>query len=184
ATPSDFRFVIKGSRYITHLKRLASGTESIQKFFTVAESLYRKLVCVLWQLPPMMKCDVSRLHQFVSDLKEAGPPVRHAFEFRHESWYVPEVYALLKSARAIFCIADSPNIPRREVVTSDYVYLRFHGGTKLYGSEYSEDEIEECAQKIRLWVKDKKHVLVYFNNDAHGFAVKNALQLKKMLDVP
>jgi uncharacterized protein YecE (DUF72 family) len=93
------------------------------------------------------------------------------------------VYAALESARAILCIADSPYIPRREVVTSDYVYLRFHGGTKLYGSEYSEDEMREWAQKIKFWIKDKKQVLVYFNNDAHGFAVKNAFQLKKLLDL-
>ncbi len=182
-TPSDFRFVIKGSRYITHIKRLMSGKESIQKFFAVAEPLYGKLVCVLWQLPPTMKCDVQKLSQFITDLKEAGPPVRHAFEFRHETWYVPEVFKLLKSERLILCIPDSPYIPRREVITSDYVYLRFHGGTKLYGSEYSEDEIEEWAQKIKLWIKDKKHVLVFFNNDAHGFAIKNAVQLKKMLDL-
>jgi uncharacterized protein YecE (DUF72 family) len=79
-------------------------------------------------------------------------------------------------------MAHGSSLPFLEGITSDAVYLRLHGGEVLYGSNYSDQELEEWAQKIRSWRNNGKSVFVYFNNDAYGFAVKNALVLKKLLD--
>ncbi len=79
------------------------------------------------------------------------------------------------------CIADSPGFPKAEILTSDFVYLRFHGGKTLYGSEYSEDELKFWAQQAKKWLKKSRMLFAFFNNDAYGFAVKNALRFGELL---
>ena len=180
-TPPEFRFVVKGSRYITHIKRLVSCRDSVRIFFENTGLLDEKLSCVLWQLPPSMKCNLPRLEDFIQALESSGIKTRHSFEFRHSTWFCPEVFRILESCNMNFCIADSPDYPKQEIFTSDFIYLRFHGGTKLYGSEYSDKEMHEWAQKIKAWIKYKKMVFSFFNNDACGFAVRNALKLKEFI---
>ncbi len=212
-TPKDFIFVLKGSRFITHVKKLQRIKNSTKLFFDRANLLKEKLGVILWQLPPSWKKNIKRLESFLEvttrlslrsalapkqsrglcssrgiatlgqqvDLARNDTPIRQVFEFRHESWFCEEVYKLLKKYNVALCLADSPEFPTAEVVTADFVYLRFHGGKILYGSRYSKKEIGAWAQKIKKWTKQGFDVYAYFNNDAFGYAVENAKELKKLL---
>jgi uncharacterized protein YecE (DUF72 family) len=179
-TPKDFIFVLKGSRFITHVKKLHGTKEAVKLFFNRASLLKEKLGVVLWQLPPSWKKNVERLESFLKVVSHYK--VRQVFEFRHESWFCDEVYKLLKKYKVALCIADSPEFPTAEVVTADFIYIRFHGGKILYGSRYSRKEMQEWAKKIKAWTKKGLDVYAYFNNDASGYAVENARELKKLLN--
>jgi len=138
---------------------------------------------MLWQLPPRFKFQKERLEEFgvlLSTLPRSKN-LRHTFEFRDESWLCPEAFQILEEFRFAFCIAHGSGLPLVEAVTSDFIYLRLHGGEVLYGTNYSDKELRQWADKIRDWTGKGKTVFVYFNNDAYGFAIKNALTLKKWL---
>jgi uncharacterized protein YecE (DUF72 family) len=148
-----------------------------------ASSLKQKLGTVLWQLPPRFKFQKERLEHFcvlLSTLPRAKR-FRHAFEFRDESWLCQEAFRTLEEFNFAFCIAHGSGLPFVETVTSDFVYLRLHGGEVLYGSNYSDKELKGWAGKIENWREKEKDIFVYFNNDAYGFAIKNALALKKLV---
>jgi len=107
---------------------------------------------------------------------------RFAFEFRHESWLVEEIYNLLRKYKAGFVIQDSAGRwPAAEVVTSDFVYLRFHGPDVLYSSNYTKNILKEWAEKIEKWLEEGLDVYAYFNNDVSAYAIKNALALKEFI---
>jgi len=133
------------------------------------------------QNPKIKEEILNRFKKFLELLKQY--PIRQAFEFRDESWFCKEIFDLLKKYNYALVIADSPRYPLIEKVTADFVYLRFHGGKILYGSEYSKKELEDWAKKIKKWQKKGLDVYAYFNNDAHAFAVKNAKELKKLVRV-
>jgi uncharacterized protein YecE (DUF72 family) len=137
---------------------------------------------VLWQLPPRFEFQKERLEEFcvlLSTLPHSKLH-RHAFEFRDESWLCDEAFRILEDFRFAFCIAHSSGLPFIEKITSNFIYLRLHGGEVLYGSSYSDKELKRWAENIQGWRKKAKTAFVYFNNDAYGFAVKNALVLKKL----
>lgn len=181
-TPATFRYAVKGSRYITHVKKLKDCAEPLRRFSERADGLAEKLGVVLWQLPPGWHVDLDRLKAFAELLDAvAAPGARHAFEFRQESWFTDEVYELLRRHRFALVIAHSTRWPRAEVTTADFVYLRFHGGEVLYDSDYSAAELAEWAGKARVWLKEGRDVFAYFNNDAHGYAVKNALEFDRLI---
>jgi uncharacterized protein YecE (DUF72 family) len=183
-TPKKFSFAVKGNRFITHIKRLKDCREPLSLFFDHASPLKEKLGAVLWQLPPRFKFHEERLEQFCILLSTLprSKPLRHAFEFRDESWHCQETFRILEEFDFAFCIAHGSGLPLIEKVTSDFIYLRLHGGEVLYGSIYSDKELNRWIRKVEDWRAKRKAVFVYFNNDAYGFAVKNALTLKKMLD--
>ena len=181
-TPKDFKFVIKGSRYITHIKRLKDCRDPLNLFFKNSSPLKEKLICVLWQLPPSLKVDLKRLENFIKIIKKKYTHCRHSFEFRNETWFNKDTYNILKKNDLNLCIADSANLTTHEVITSDFIYLRFHGGKILYGSNYSDKELKMWARKAKKWLRAKKMLLAFFNNDASGFAVKNALKFKELLN--
>jgi len=182
-TPVDFRFVIKGSRFITHIKRLKDCAEPLKVFFDSAGRLKEKLLCVLWQLPPSFKFEIGRLTDFLKILKRDYSNYLHSFEFRNVSWFNEQTYEVLGKDNFNLCIADSPKFPCCERVTSKFIYLRFHGGKVLYGSEYSDEELTLWAEKVRKWFVSQNPLLFsFFNNDAHGFAVKNALRFKELVE--
>jgi uncharacterized protein YecE (DUF72 family) len=180
-TPKEFVFAVKGSRFITHIKRLKDCREPLSLFLDRALPLKEKLGAVLWQLPPRFKFQKERLEEFcvlLSTLPRSKLH-RHAFEFRDESWFCDEAFRILEEFGFAFCIAHGSGLPFIEKITSDFVYLRLHGGEVLYGSNYSDKELKQWAGRMQDWRKKAKIVFVYFNNDAYGFAVKNALSLKK-----
>lgn len=181
-TPPGFRFAIKGSRYITHIKRLKGCAGPLGLFQRNAGGLGNKLSLILWQLHPRMEVNTRRLKSFCRLLEKtaARKRVRHAFEFRHQSWFCEDVYDVLGEHNMALCVAHSPRWPLAEVVTANFVYLRFHGGESLYGSNYNDDELRQWAAKIKRWRAEHRDVYAYFNNDAHGFAVKNAMRLREL----
>ena len=181
-TPDFFRFCPKLSRFITHRKRLVDIDEALQRFFNLFDAMKHKLGPVLIQLPPGLKFDKLLIHDFLTRLHKLYSDYRFAVEVRNSSWLNDDFFDLLSINRIAFVMADSGNrFPYCETITTDSVYLRFHGPEKLYASEYSEDELFEYAKKIVDWLKSDKEVWIFFNNDFHGYAVKNAEQLETII---
>jgi uncharacterized protein YecE (DUF72 family) len=145
--------------------------------------LKEKLDIVLWQLPENLKADTGLLDEFCRMIgATAGlAKVRHAFEFRNESWFSDGIYSILAGYGYAFCIGHSGVWPCVELATADYMYFRFHGGQALYSSSYSNDELAYWAGRINGYLDDGKDVYTYFNNDAYGYAVQNALKLKELV---
>jgi uncharacterized protein YecE (DUF72 family) len=177
-TPDGFCFAVKGSRYLTHVRRLRGPSEGIARFESRIQPLRRaeKLGPVLWQLPGNFKRDDDRLERFLSRLA----PGRHAFEFRHPSWFVEDVYAQLREHDVALVVADrGPGAAPEWIETADWAYLRFHHGRGRRGN-YSRRELGEWAKRLDGAAGD---VYAYFNNDWEGFAVENARTLASLLDL-
>jgi uncharacterized protein YecE (DUF72 family) len=179
-TPPDFVFAIKASRYLTHIKRLTDLRGGLTRYYERIEPLARspKLGPVLWQLPPTFKRDDDRLASALDQL----PPGRHAFEFRHASWFVEPVYGLLRAHGAALVIGDRPEVKefQAQVFTADWTFVRFHYGSRGRRGNYSESELEEWARRFEEWNREVE-IFAYFNNDWEVFAVRNALWLKRRL---
>lgn len=181
STPDDFVFTIKGPRPITHLKRLVDTGAELALFMESAAGLGAKLSAILWQFPPSFKRisedDEALLTGFLAQLPSSA---RQVVEFRHASWFVDSVYALLDRYGVGFCINDSNRWPAREVDTGGFSYIRFHGPQKLYASLYTPEQMQVWADKLRprLAAGD---VYVYFNNDYGGRALQNARELRELL---
>ena len=179
-TPDDFVFAVKMSRYVTHVKRLRDLPPSLELFYSRIEPLVRspKLGPVLWQLPPTFRRDDDRLAEALALLPEG----RHAFEFRHPSWFVPGVTELLRRHGAALVIADRPEIQSFQTheLTTDWTFVRFHAGSRGRRGNYSEAELRQWAARIRSWPVTESYI--YFNNDWEGFAPRNASRLRRLLD--
>jgi uncharacterized protein YecE (DUF72 family) len=182
-TPEGFSFAVKGSRFITHIKRLKDCREPLALLLDRASALKEKLAVLLWQLPPRFRFQRERLEEFCVLLSTLprSKVLRHTFEFRDESWFCDEAFRTLEEFRFAFCMAHGSGLPSVQRETSDFLYVRLHGGEVLYGSNYSDTELKGWAKKIRGWSTKGKAIFIYFNNDAYGFAVKNATTLKGML---
>lgn len=131
---------------------------------------------VLYQLPPNMHKDLDRLEVFLKVLPKKPASV---FEFRHESWFSKDTYVLLKKFNAGFCIHDLTDVPR--IVTSDIIYLRFHGTTGKYQGSYSKPNLRNWANWAKDYIKGKKAFFACFNNDYNACAIRNAKTLKQLL---
>ncbi|MDP2919964.1 MAG: DUF72 domain-containing protein [Dehalococcoidia bacterium] len=177
AVPAGFKYAVKASRYITHIKRLKEVAEPVEKFFDRVRLLDNRLGPLLYQLPPGLKRDDVRLDEFLSLLPA---DLEHTIEFRHKSWLDDAVYRLLHRRNVALCIFDLPRLRTPAIVTADFAYVRFHGNRVLYGGCYSDEELDGWAREIRGLRAGK--VYAYFNNDADGFAVDNALTLKRLLE--
>jgi uncharacterized protein YecE (DUF72 family) len=178
SSPPGFVFSVKVSRFITHIKRLKNIAEPISNFMARVQLLDGKLGPLLYQLPQDLKRDDQALEDFVKVLPTNA---RHVFEFRHNSWFNDAIFDLLRHHNIGLCIYDMPDFSTPVMATSDFAYLRFHGNRRLYSSSYSDEELEVLAGKVRGLETDV--VYAYFNNDAEGFAVRNALTLKHLLEV-
>ncbi len=180
-TPESFRFCLKLSRFITHQRKLKLVDEAMEKFFGLFDRMIPRLGPVLVQLPPGLSYDLPLLTDFLQLAKERFPSYRFAFEARHPSWFRSGFFDLLSHYQTTFVIADSGDrFPEREIITSNEVYLRFHGREQLYASDYPQPVLRDFADKIGDWLDQGKEVWAFFNNDFHGYAVKNALELKEM----
>ena len=180
-TPPNFPFAIKGHRYVTHNKKLLDAEAPVVRCRDAASPLGERLAAVVWQLPAFLKKDMERLEQFVGILGRCWQSTRHAIEFRHPSWFDDEVAACLEQYAIAACISDAPDWPMWERVTTDLVYIRFHGHTRKYASSYSRLALRNWARRIRRWLGESRAVHVYFNNDAEGAAPRNALMLLELL---
>jgi uncharacterized protein YecE (DUF72 family) len=178
-TPDDFVFTIKASRYLTHIKRLTKMREGVALFMERIEPLYvtPKMGPILWQLPANFRRNDERL----GDALAALPEGRHCFEFRHESWFVPEVYELLRSHGAALVIGDHPDRPfQSHEMTADWTFVRMHHGHRGRRGNYSDSELETWRRRILAW-RRRVEVFVYFNNDWEEFAIRNALWMARRL---
>jgi uncharacterized protein YecE (DUF72 family) len=181
-TPPGFLFAVKASRYLTHVRRLRTIGEGVARFYEPIEPLLEagRLGPVLWQLPENFHRDDARLREALAEL----PPGRHAFEFRHPSWFSAGVYALLREHGVALVVGDHPERPfQTDEATAGWRYIRFHYGHRGRRGNYSDTELDAWAQRIRRWRRDGE-VLAYFNNDWEAMAVRNARTLRKMLDAP
>jgi len=178
-SPSCFAFAIKGSRYITHLKRLVNVEEALDRFFGPALQLKDKLQVVLWQLPPDFRCQTERLEQFLDLLKNYR--VRNTLELRNESWLTDDVVHICKSRNVALCMADHPGFLDRLPLTADFAYLRRHGAQGNYQGEYSKEQLERDAERIRGYLVQGRDVYIYYNNDLAGAAPRNAADLAALL---
>jgi uncharacterized protein YecE (DUF72 family) len=179
-TPDAFRFALKGHRFVTHYKRLRDCRDSIIRLRDQVQPLREKLAAVVWQLPSNFSCDLSRLADFLRSL-EAWPAVRHALELRHRSWFTPAVARALSDGGVAVCLSDAPDFPMWREVTTDLVYVRLHGHTRKYASSYSERSLAAWAADAKQWLAQGRDVHVYFDNDAEGHAVRNALRFQELV---
>ena len=175
--PSGFVFAVKSSRYLTHMKRLTDMDRGVGRLLERLEPLLEspKMGPMLWQLPENFRRDDERLANALDNL----PPGRHAFEFRHESWFCDEVLGALRSHRVALCIGDHPERPwQTHDVTANFSFVRFHYGKRGRRGNYSETELDEWARELRRLAR-KAEVFAYFNNDWEGFAVRNARGMRE-----
>ena len=178
-TPDDFVFTLKASRYLTHIKRLTNLDRGVRRFYERVEALTRtpKMGPVLWQLPENFHRDDERLRSALGAL----PQGRHCFEFRHPSWFAPEVHELLREHGVALVIGDHPERPwQPHEFTAGWTFVRLHHGARGRRGNYSQSELEAWRARLARWRREVE-VFVYFNNDWEGFAVKNALWLKRRL---
>jgi uncharacterized protein YecE (DUF72 family) len=181
-TPDNFQFAIKGSRYVTHMRRLQKIETPLANFF--AQGLLRlgtKLGPILWQFPPTFKFDAGRFEDFFAGLprthKEAARlaqrhderlderawvdvqedlPLRHAVEIRHESFVCEKFIALLRRSGIALVVADTVEWPLLMDVTTNFVYCRLHGSEQLYASEYSDQALDQWARRIVTWAQGEE----------------------------
>ncbi len=217
----DFVFALKGGQFITHNLKLRRAEAALGNFFASGVLALGKITGpILWQLPATYGFDAERMNDFMEllprntrqaeevaswhdhrlkrgALTEAAAPVklRHAFEVRHPSYFCDEFYDLLRRQKCGFVIADTAGrFPYAEEVTADFVYVRLHGSRQLYVSGYTDDELNDWADRIREWTSGEYDgrqldVYVYFDNDAKVHAPHDALRLtdfvlERGVDVP
>lgn len=176
--PQEFLFSIKANRYITHLKRLNDCAESLEFFYKNIKDLKSKTGPILFQLPPSFKINKDRLVEFTHLLNDK---YLHVFEFRHQSWYIDEIYELLSKKKIALCITDLNGSLSPEEITADFTYLRLHGPQKAYQGSYGKAKLKWWKKKIEKWSSNTS-VYCYFDNDEKGFAVKDAGMLKSFFN--
>ncbi len=179
-TPSGFVFALKGHRFVTHFKRLRDVEGSIVRLRDQARPLGDRLEVVLWQLPANLRADLERLEGFLRALR-VWRRVRHAIEFRHRSWFTSEAADALAARGVAVCLSDAPDFPLWRALTAEFVYVRLHGHTRKYASSYSRASLAAWARDARAWAGEGRDVYVYFDNDAEGAAVRNALTFRELV---
>ena len=173
AAPEGFCYVLKFSRYGTHLKRLKDPQGTIGQFLENANHLGETLGPILVQLRPNWNVNPERLAAF---LEAAPDDQRWAFEFRDPSWLCDNIYEILREHNAALCVHDMiPDHP--DIVTADWIYRRFHGDD--YSGCYSEEDLRRIADRVKEHLGENRDVYAYFNNDVGGHAVNNARDLRE-----
>jgi len=208
-TPPGFLFAVKGSRFISHMKKLRDAEGALANFFASGLlALGDKLGPILWQLPPNLAYDEQRLREFFAalpkDTAEAARlakkhdqrvkspylrtdekrRLRYALEVRHETFVNPQLGELLREHGVALCVADTAGkFPFLDEVTADFVYVRLHGDVELYTSGYSDAALDRWAAKVKAWRRSRRDVYVYFDNDAKVHAPFDALALARKCGV-
>ena len=225
-TPPDFLFSLKGSRYLTHMLKLKNPEKPLANFFASGVlCLKEKLGPIVWQFPAMLGFDPDRFENFFKllprDTQAAAElakkhdtrlkgraytksdkkrPIRHAVEFRHDSFLVPEFVQLLRKHKIAMCFADTAQtFPYAEDLTADFCYLRLHGPEILYVSGYTDSALEWWSQRILAWSqgtqpsdarlitptppkpRKSRDIYAYFDNDVKVRAPADAATLSKLL---
>ena len=211
ATPEDFVFSVKGSRFITHMKKLRDVETALANLFASGLlALGPKLGPVLWQLAPRHRYDAAQLDDFLArlprtqgaaaevarahddrlrepahlDVAEPDQALEHVLEVRHPTFADnDELLRLLRRHGVGIVIADAAGLwPSYDAVTSPVAYVRLHGDTELYVSGYGEEALQDWAERIRRW-RQEAAVYVYFDNDVKVHAPRDAIRLAEILGV-
>jgi uncharacterized protein YecE (DUF72 family) len=177
-TPPGFLFAVKGSRFLTHMKKLTDPEPGLARFFRPVEQLGAKLGPILFQFPPGWGCDPARLEAFLAALPSRR---RYAFELRDPSWHTAAIYRLLERYGAALCLFELAGFVSPIEVTADLVYVRLHGPGGRYQGSYGSASLRTWARRIRGWARARRSVHVYFDNDQAGYAAANALALREMV---
>jgi uncharacterized protein YecE (DUF72 family) len=177
-TSEGFVFACKGSRYLTHMKRLRDAEQGIGRFFERVEALGDQLGPVVFQLPGRFKPDRERLAAFLKALPNAH---RYAFEFRDPRWFEPEIFELLRQRDVALCLYEFAGEQAPLEVTADFVYIRLHGPDGAYRGSYDDKALRAWARRISAWSNKGLDVYCYFDNDDSGYAPQNALRLQELL---
>ena len=179
ATPANFIFAVKASRFITHNKKLKDPENAVDNLLPRAARLGPKLGPVLFQLPLKWRVNLERLRNLLSILPG---DLRYSFEFREVSWITAEIDGILREFNAAFCIYELAGYQSLRTITANFTYVRLHGpGSGKYQGSYSEQQLAEWARQIESWAKELKAVYIYFDNDQAGYAAANALRLRDMV---
>jgi uncharacterized protein YecE (DUF72 family) len=174
-----FLYAIKGSRFITHMKKLVKLDGAVDKFFDRIAPLQEKIAVILWQLPGKLKKDAARIDDFLAQVPKE---FRHAVEFRHPSWYADEIFEVLRKHNAAHVALSSLGMPMNLSVTSnELVYVRFHGLDGGAAHDYTAVELKPWAKFITAQVNAGRAAFVYFNNDINVRAPDNARMLMEMV---
>jgi uncharacterized protein YecE (DUF72 family) len=178
STPPGFLFAVKGSRFLTHMKKLKDTELGLERFFSRAELLGAKLGPILFQLPPRFEVNLERLEKFLEALPVGH---RYSFEFRDPTWNVEPVYEALRRHNAAFCMYHLAGYQSPLEVTADFTYVRLHGPGGKYQGSYSEADLARWAERIAGWLRKLAAVYVYFDNDQDAYAALDAQRLRSML---
>jgi len=176
SVPEGFIFAVKGSRYITHMKKLLDPRQSLVQFIPRIRLLEEKLGPVLFQLPPRWRINAGRLQSFLAALP-AGQ--RYALEFRDPSWLTAEIYRILADHGAAFCIYEFAGFLSPREITADFAYIRLHGPGEAYQGSYDAQTLGDWAGAISDWARLGLEVFCYFDNDEAGYAAQNAWSLQR-----
>lgn len=174
--PPEFRYTLKVNQAITHEKRMIRTQRLVSDYYGLAKSLREKMGCFLFQFPPSFNYSAARLKRIATQL---DPAQKNVVEFRHKSWWQEKVYTALKEHGISFCAVSAPRMPEEFPSGQPLAYFRLHGRSQWYRHDYSAGELN--VWKKRILTSGAKEVWVYFDNDHNGYAVKNALQLRRML---
>ena len=177
ATPADFCFAVKASRFLTHNKKLKDPENALENFLPRAQALKEKLGPILFQLPPRWRVNVERLEEFLQVLPRRH---RYAFEFREPSWNTEAVYATLRRHNAAYCIFELDCFMSPLQITADFTYVRLHGPGGRYQGCYSGYTLQKWAKRVEEWRK-LRAIYIYFDNDQAAYAARNALELKRLV---
>lgn len=179
SVPDNFIFSVKASRYITHMKKLKDPEISTEAYFNTIRNFKDRIGVILFQLPPNFKVNTERFEKFI---KKLPVDYRYTFEFRDKSWFIPDIYEIMKHHNLSLCFYSMGKYNSPKELLSDFVYLRLHGSNTLGSGLYDISTIERIAEEIKIYLKEGKEVFCYFNNDESGYAIKNALQLQGMFE--
>ncbi|PYR54552.1 MAG: DUF72 domain-containing protein [Acidobacteria bacterium] len=178
--PRRFEFAVKASRFLTHMKKLKEPEEPLERLFSRMQALGRHLGPVLYQLPPGWKLNLDRLRYFLDALPRRA---RHVMEFRDPTWYDREVCHLLDRRGVALCLHDMPGSATARERVGPFVYVRFHGATSKYGGGYAVDRLRSWAEWLNAQRDGSSDVYAYFNNDVGGHAPRDAVTLRRLLEV-
>jgi len=177
--PPGFIYTVKVNRLITHDKRLTGTKQLVRDYYAIADTLREKMGCFLFQFPPSFKYSAANLKKIVNQLDPARKTV---VEFRHKSWWQEKVYVALRERGLTFCAVSAPRLPETFPSGQPVAYFRLHGKSQWYRHDYTPAELAEWRD--RILASGAREVWVYFDNDRNGYAVKNALQLRRALREP
>lgn len=175
--PEDFLFSVKAPKEITHTRKFINCEGVIENFYDICKTgLKEKLGCILFQFPPSYQYSKEKLQEII---KQLNPEFNNVIEFRHKSWWIPEVWNELSNNNITFCSVSHPTLPNTVFMEFSNIYIRLHGISNMFYSSYTDEELEDLNKTISS-DDEKKPVFIYFNNTASTAGILNALTIKKI----